>query len=43
VPVSLHALHPPEDAVASLAVLGRSPGRVTEHDAGPLLRTYTVR
>ena len=43
VPVSLHALHSPEDAVASLAVLGRSPVRVTEHDAGPLLWTYTVR
>jgi 4'-phosphopantetheinyl transferase len=38
VSVSLHALHPGDDAVATLAVLGEAPVRVVEHPAGPLLR-----
>jgi 4'-phosphopantetheinyl transferase len=38
VTVSLHALHPPDDAVGTLAVLGPAPVQVLEHDAGPLLR-----
>jgi 4'-phosphopantetheinyl transferase len=38
VTVTLHALHPPPGAVGTLAVLGRAPVQVLEHDAGPLLR-----
>jgi 4'-phosphopantetheinyl transferase len=37
VPVSLHPLHPRDTAVATLALLTRTPVRVVEHPAGPLL------
>jgi 4'-phosphopantetheinyl transferase len=42
-PVSLYALHPPDDAVATLAVLGETPVRVAEHPAGPLLRAALLQ
>ena len=38
VTAALRALHPPPGAVGTLAVLGRAPVQVVEHDAGPLLR-----
>jgi 4'-phosphopantetheinyl transferase len=41
--VWLHALHPPHGFVATLAVLGGSPLRVVEADAGPLLRRALAR
>lgn len=38
-PASLHALHPSDGLVGTLAVLGVAPTDVTEHDAGPVLRS----
>jgi 4'-phosphopantetheinyl transferase len=43
VSVSLHVLHPGDDAVATLAVLGEAPVRVVEHPAGPLLRAALLQ
>jgi 4'-phosphopantetheinyl transferase len=40
--VSLHALHPPDGIVGTLAVVGGPPARISEHDAGPLLRACAV-
>jgi 4'-phosphopantetheinyl transferase len=39
-PLSLHELHPPDGAVATLAVLAETPVQVVEHPAAPLLNRW---